>query len=44
MAQIKDATFKSVTKKGYRVITNMQESDLYNMYTHDKGLYDVIFH
>lgn len=40
---LKEVTYQSTTKKGYRVVTNMQESDMANMYNHDKGLYDYIF-
>lgn len=43
MENIKTITYQSATKKGYKVITNMTDADLYNMYAHDKGLYDYIF-
>lgn len=43
MGNIKTITYQSVTKTGYKVITNMTDTDLYDMYTHDKGLYDYIF-
>lgn len=43
MGNLKTITYQSVTKTGYKVITNMTDADLYNMYAHDKGLYDYIF-